>query len=225
MKIAPEGYPFALASGLLASAGLIPHALRLLEPGPAYYATLAVGFVFSVSTLFVLWFFRNPEPDVPTDTDIVVAPGQGKVIRIDEVDEDTFVGGAATKISIFLSVFDVHVQRAPVTGVVEQKIYRPGAYAVAWADKASEINEMGSIGIGTDNGRVLVRQIAGLIARRIITDPKEGEPVERSRRFGLIRFGSRVDLFLPRHWEVLCAVGDRVTVGSTPMARQKPEDA
>lgn len=120
-------------------------------------------------------------------------------------------------------MFDVHVQRAPVSGTVEQRIYRPGAYAVAWADKASEDNEQASLGIATENGRVLVRQIAGLVARRIITDPSEGDAVERGRRFGLIRFGSRVDLFIPAHWEVLCAVGDRVKVGATPLARQLPE--
>ncbi|MEM7415966.1 MAG: phosphatidylserine decarboxylase family protein [Gemmatimonadota bacterium] len=222
--IAPEGWPFVAASALLSAAAYAPVSLGLVEPGVAYNAAIGLGILFSVATIFVLWFFRNPEPNVPADADLVVAPGQGKVIRIDEVDEDTFVGGPATKISIFLSVFDVHVQRAPVSGVVEQKIYRPGAYAVAWADKASEINEMGSIGVATENGRVLVRQIAGLIARRILTDPEEGDRVERARRFGLIRFGSRVDLFLPRHWEVLCSVGDRVTVGSTPMARQQPED-
>ena len=108
-----------------------------------------------------------------------------------------------------------------MTGTVKQKVYRPGAYAVAWADKASEGNEMASLGIVTDYGKLLVRQIAGLVARRIITDPAEGDQVERGRRFGLIRFGSRVDLFLPTHWEILCSVGDRVTVGASVIARQK----
>ena len=132
--------------------------------------------------------------------------------------------GAATKISIFLSVFDVHVQRAPVSGTVGYKVYRPGAYAVAWADKASEDNEQSSLGISTDHGNVLVKQIAGLVARRIITDPNQGDMVERGARFGLIRFGSRVDLFLPSHWDILCAVGDRVAVGSSPMARMRAEE-
>lgn len=224
MSIAREGYPFALASGILA--GICWAAVSLgVAPAGSVVAILlwTAAVVTTAGALFVLWFFRNPEPAVPSDPAIVVAPGQGKVIRIERVDEDTFIGGPATKISIFLSVFDVHVQRNPVDGVVEQKVYRPGAYAVAWADKASEDNEMASLGIVAEHGRVLVRQIAGLVARRILTDPAEGDRVTRGRRFGLIRFGSRVDLFLPLHWEVVSKVGDRVVVGATPMARQHPE--
>jgi phosphatidylserine decarboxylase len=193
--------------------------------GAAALALQVAAWALSGLAVFVLWFFRNPEPTVPSDEDLVVAPGQGRVILIEEVDEATFMEGAATKISIFLSVFDVHVQRAPVSGTVEHKVYRPGAYAVAWADKASEDNEQASLGIAAQHGRVLVRQIAGLIARRIITDPAEGDSVTRGRRFGLIRFGSRVDLFLPPHWEVLCRVGDRLTVGSSVMARQRAKGA
>lgn len=226
MTIAREGYPFAAASGILAGIGWTLFALGVptVSPG-AEVVALGLNVVLTAMTLFVLWFFRNPEPKVPSDPALVVAPGQGKVILIEDVDEDTFIGGPATKISIFLSVFDVHVQRAPVSGAVEQKVYRPGAYAVAWADKASEDNEMASLGIAAEHGKVLVRQIAGLVARRILTDPNEGDSVERGRRFGLIRFGSRVDLFLPRHWEVLSEVGDRVAVGSTPMAKQRPGGA
>jgi phosphatidylserine decarboxylase len=142
------------------------------------------------------------------------------VIDVSDVDEPTFLGGAARRISIFLSVFDVHVQRAPVSGTVAYRSYRPGKYAVAWLEKASEDNEQSSLGIATPAGRVLVRQVAGLVARRIVTDPAEGERVERGARIGLIRFGSRVDLFLPAAWEVTCSVGDRARVGATVLARQ-----
>lgn len=221
MSIAREGLPFAAASALLA--GLVWAGVRT-GAGAGTGAGIALellGWVLSLTALFVLWFFRNPDPTVPADGDLVVAPGQGKVILVEPVEELSFLEGPATKISIFLSVFDVHVQRAPVTGRVEQKVYRPGKYAVAWADKASEDNEQASLGIVTEHGRVLVRQIAGLVARRIITDPAEGDTVERGHRFGLIRFGSRVDLFLPPHWEVRCAVGDRVRVGSSVLARQR----
>jgi len=173
----------------------------------------------TILALFVLWFFRNPEPALPADATAVVAPGQGRIIDIREVDEPTFMQGRARRITIFLSVFDVHVQRAPVSGVVEHRSYRPGAYAVAWAEKASQDNEQASLGITTPHGRVLVRQIAGLVARRIVTDPVEGDQVDRGARIGLIRFGSRVDLFLPLEWEVTTAVGDKVRVGSTPLAR------
>lgn len=175
--------------------------------------------VLSAALLFVLWFFRNPTPGVPADSRLVVAPGQGKVIDIRETDEPTFLQSAARRITIFLSVFDVHVQRAPVTGTVEHRSYKPGEYAVAWLEKASQDNEQAALGITTPYGRVLVRQIAGLVARRIVTDPAEGDAVERGDRIGLIRFGSRVDLFVPMDWELTCAVGDRVRVGSTPLAR------
>lgn len=238
MKIAREGIPFAAAGVFLAGicwAGVWLLASTPVDAGSAAAGSAGSGFgqvalyiaawTFSILAVFVLWFFRDPEPSTPTDDQVVVAPGQGKVISIEDVEETDFIAGASKKISIFLSVFDVHVQRSPVTGTVEYKVYRPGAYAVAWADKASEDNEQSSLGITAEHGRVLVKQIAGLVARRIITDPAEGDMVTRGRRFGLIRFGSRVDLFLPAHWELLCEVGDRVTVGSTPMARMRAEGA
>jgi phosphatidylserine decarboxylase len=215
VSFAREGYPFAAAGAALAAAGWAGVAMR---PGSVVVIVLAAA--LTVLALFVLWFFRDPVPDLPADRALVVAPGQGRVIAIERVDEESYVRGAAHKISIFLSVFDVHVQRAPVTGTVEQKRYKAGKYAVAWLDKASDDNEQASLGILTEHGPVLVRQIAGLVARRIITDPSEGDPVERGARIGLIRFGSRVDLFLPAAWEVLCKVGDRVRVGATVLARQ-----
>jgi len=223
VKVAREGYPFAIAGTVLAAACWAAVGIGVGPTEGLGLLTLQVtAWVLSLLAVFVLWFFRDPEPDIPAEADLVVSPGQGKVILIEEVDETSFMEGPARKISIFLSVFDVHVQRAPVSGLVEHQVYRPGAYAVAWADKASEDNEMSSLGIVTEHGRVLVRQIAGLIARRIITDPSEGDRVERGRRFGLIRFGSRVDLFLPMEWEIICSVGDRVRVGSSVIARQTP---
>jgi phosphatidylserine decarboxylase len=150
---------------------------------------------------------------------VVVAPGEGRVIEIKELHEPSFLRATARRITIFLSVFDVHVQRAPVSGVVEHKDYKRGKFAVAWLEKASEDNEQASLGIATPHGRVLVRQIAGLVARRIVTDPAEGDLVERGERIGIIRFGSRVDLFVPLEWEITCKVGDRARVGATGLAR------
>lgn len=213
MRFAPEGYPFIGGALVLAAVAWV-----LARQLGGAWAT-GTASVLTVLALFVVWFFRDPAPQLPAAAELVVAPGQGRVIDIVEVDEPSFIRGRTRRISIFLSVFDVHVQRAPVSGTVERREYRPGAYAVAWADKASEDNEQASLGITTPHGRVLVRQIAGLVARRIVTDPSEGDRVERGQRIGLIRFGSRVDLFLPLEWEVTCAVGDRVRVGSTPLAR------
>ncbi len=215
MKLAREGYPFAAAGGFLA--GALWLAVTLGDGGLALRIPAALATALAV---FVLWFFRDPSRPLPEAPELVVAPGEGRVIRIDRVDEPTFLRGPANRISIFLSVFDVHVQRAPVSGTVEHRAYTPGAYAVAWLDKASEDNEQASLGIATTHGRVLVRQIAGLVARRIVTDPAEGERVVRGQRIGLIRFGSRVDLFLPTEWEITCRVGDRALVGATVLARQ-----
>jgi phosphatidylserine decarboxylase len=213
LRLAREGYPFVTIALLLCAAAWV----LASRTGGIVLGSLAV--LFTLLALFVLYFFRNPEPRLPADGALVVAPGQGKVIDIREIEEPSFLGSTARRITIFLSVFDVHVQRAPVSGRVEHRSYKPGKYLVAWLEKASEDNEQASLGITTPHGKVLVRQIAGLVARRIITDPHEGDAVERGQRIGLIRFGSRVDLFVPLEWEVTCSVGDRVRVGATPLAR------
>jgi len=218
VRLAPEGYPFIAIGLLLAGAGWVAVGAEL---GGRWSQVGAL--LLTVLVLFTVWFFRDPSHPLPADEHLVVSPGEGRIIDVSEVDEATFMGGPARRITIFLSVFDVHVQRAPVSGTVEHRSYRPGTYAVAWLDKASEDNEQASLGIATPYGRVLVRQIAGLVARRIITDPEEGDRVARGDRIGLIRFGSRVELFLPLDWEITCAVGDRVRVGLTVLARQPAE--
>ena len=213
MRLAREGWPFLFGALLLAGASWAWAALA----GGAVAVALSVA--LSSLALFVLWFFRDPAREMPRGADVVVAPGEGRVIEILETDEPSFLKARARRITIFLSVFDVHVQRAPVSGRVEHRDYVPGKYLVAWKEKASEENERASVGITTPHGRVLVKQIAGLVARRIITDHAVGDRVERGQRIGLIRFGSRVDLFVPLDWEVTCEVGDKARVGVTPLAR------
>lgn len=213
MRIAREGWPFVLP--ILGVAVISWGAALVFDSG--WLTGLAV--VTTVLACFVLCFFRNPPARIPEDPQVVLSPGQGRVVEIGEVDEPTYMGGRATKISIFLSIFDVHMQRAPVSGSVGHRSYHPGGYAVAWKPKASEENEQASLGIETAAGPVLVRQIAGLVARRILTYPEEGDRVEIGDAIGLIRFGSRVDLFLPSGWQVTCVKGDRVRVGITPVAR------
>jgi len=213
VKLVPEGYPFVAGAVLLAAAAWLG-----VLPISGLLSFLVTG-LFSALLAFVLWFFRDPVRRAPADTAVVVAPGEGRVIEIKEVHEPSFLQSTARRITIFLSVFDVHVQRAPVSGTVEHRSYKPGKFAVAWLEKASEDNEQASLGIATPQGRVLVRQIAGLVARRIVTDPSEGDRVERGQRIGIIRFGSRVDLFVPLDWELTCKVGDRARVGATPLAR------
>ncbi len=220
MSFAREGIPF-IAAGLL----LAGSAWAGMAAGVGGLWMRALAGTLSVLTLFTVWFFRNPDPGTPTGPGLVVAPGHGKVISITEEHEPAYFGGAARRITIFLSVFDVHVQRAPVSGLVEHLEYRPGKYLAAWNEKASSDNEQSLLGIETPAGPVLVKQIAGLVARRIVTDPELSERVERGQRIGLIRFGSRVDLFIPLDWEVTCSVGDRVRVGSTVLARHPVEES
>ena len=214
MSFAREGYPFIAIGVLLAGLGWVGVAAGISGPWLRGIAGL-----LSVISILTIWFFRDPAPIIPADAGAVVAPGQGRVMSISEVDELTFMGGTARRITIFLSIFDVHVQRAPVSGSVEHRAYKPGKYLAAWNEKASQDNEQSSIGISTPQGKVLVRQIAGLIARRIVSYPSEGDDVVRGDRIGLIRFGSRVDLFIPLEWEVVSSVGDRVRVGSSVLAR------
>ena len=213
MKLVPEGYPFV-------GTGLLLGAIAWMWVGQAGgVLAMTVAVLVTALALFTLWFFRDPARRAPPDAGVVVAPGEGRVVEIKEMHEPSFLQATARRISIFLSVFDVHVQRAPVSGTVEHRVYRPGKFAVAWLEKASEDNEQASLGFTTPHGRVLVRQIAGLVARRIVTDPAVGDRVERGERIGIIRFGSRVDLFVPLDWELTCAVGDRARVGATPLAR------
>ena len=219
VRFAREGYPFML--GTVFFAALAWAAVPVSGPW-----TIVAASLLTLLAAFVFYFFRDPERELPPGEGAVISPGDGKIIDIREVEEPSFIKGACRRITIFLSVFNVHVQRAPVSGEVVHREYRPGEYAVAWHPKASEKNERSSLGLMVHGNRVLVRQIAGLIARRIVTYPEQGEHVERGERIGIIRFGSRVDLFIPLDWSLRCAVGDKVAGGSTVLARiDNPEEA
>lgn len=213
MRLAPEGIPF-LAAGLVLA--LAAWAVAAVLGGPW---SVAVAALLTVLALFVGWFFRDPRRPLPADPTLVLAPADGRIVDIAEVDESSYLTGRCRRVSIFLSIFNVHVQRSPVTGRVEHRDRKPGGYAIAWKPKASEENEQASVGIRAGAGRVLVRQIAGLVARRIVTDPVPGDTVERGERIGLIRFGSRVDTFFPLEWEVTCRKGQIARTGVTPLAR------
>lgn len=213
MRFAREGLPFIFGTALLAALAWWYALARGQPTGP-----LVLAIVLTLATAFVSWFFRDPHRTIPQADRLVVSPGDGKILEILEIDEPDVFDGPARRITIFLSVFNVHVQRSPVAGDVIHRDYHAGGYAVAWHPKASDENERASLGIETPEGRVKVTQIAGLIARRIVTYPKEGDQLARGQHIGLIRFGSRVDLFIPRSWEVRCAPGDVVTGGETVMA-------
>jgi phosphatidylserine decarboxylase len=185
------------------------------------------AFVLLLLALWVAYFFRDPERVGERGPSLVVAPADGKLIMITEVDEPSFVAGRAIRLSIFMNVFNVHVNRYPVDGVVRYIHYNKGKFFNAAAEKSSLENEQMSVGLETtppDSGRaarvgdvhrVLVRQIAGLIARRIVTYSKLGERVRQGDRMGIIRFGSRVDLFLPVGSRIRAKLGDLTTAGTT----------
>lgn len=201
MPIAREGWPFILPPLLLG-------ALLLLAGLPWLGGLLALLGVFSG------FFFRDPERSVPLEGDLVVSPADGKVVGVSTVAE----AGAPTQISIFLSIFDVHVNRAPIAGRIAALEYNPGEFLPAFDDKASSRNEQNTITLESDGTRVVFKQIAGLIARRIVFRKALGENVGRGERVGLIRFGSRVDVLLPPGFEVRVRRGDRVRGGSSVLA-------
>jgi phosphatidylserine decarboxylase len=232
MSLAPEGRPFIGAGLALAVLFLLlglvlggAENVSQASSGSALFwgrVCLWAAGVLGVLTAFVVFFFRSPHRTPPEDPRAVVAPGDGLVVQIAEIAHAEFLEGPAIRVSIFLSLFDVHVQRSPLAGTVRHRSYRKGGFAAAWNARASEENEQATLGIASGPHRVLVRQIAGLVARRVVTDPEEGEGVERGERIGLIRFGSRVDLFVPSHWDVTCARGDRARGGESVMALMPP---
>lgn len=206
MRIAREGWPF------IAAAWFITGVVAWLWWPPAV--------VLAIVAVWVVAFFRDPIRPGPRGERYVLAAGEGHVVHVIETEEPMYVKERAIRISIFLSVFDVHVNRYPVDGLVELVQYNKGKFLHAGSEKASLDNEQSSIGIRGPHGRVLVRQIAGLIARRIVTDSKAGERVTQGARLGLIRFGSRTDVFLPLSARPALMVkpGDRVRVGGTVLA-------
>jgi phosphatidylserine decarboxylase len=174
-----------------------------------------LAFGLTVVALWVAYFFRDPERVGERGERLVIAPADGKVVMISEVDEPTFMKARAIRVSIFMNVFNVHVNRYPVTGVVRFVERKAGRFLNAASEESSLQNEQTSIGLETGSNHILVRQIAGLIARRIITDAREGDHVRQGERMGLIRFGSRVDVFLPLSAKVNLKVGTTTFAGVT----------
>jgi len=201
--VASAGYPFILAAAFITA---IMALLGLTTP-------TVIGLVV---TFCICGFFRDPDRVIPDGPGLVVSPADGKVIAAGLVDNSPYCSGQSLKISIFMSVFNVHVNRVPYSGQVEKINYHPGKFFSANLDKASEQNEHNAVSIGMENGKPLcVVQIAGLIARRIICYIKPGDQLLRGQRFGLICFGSRLDLYLPTDIQLKLAVGDKVKAGTS----------
>lgn len=212
MNFAREGYPFIGIATLLAVGAF---ALALARRS---WSLWLLAIVITLLALWVAYFFRDPERSGERGPNIVVAPADGKLIMITDVDEPAFIGGRATRLSIFMNVFNVHVNRYPVDGTVGYLHYNKGKFLNAAAEKSSLENEQSSVGVQNGSSRVLVRQIAGLIARRIVTYSKLGQNVKQGDRMGLIRFGSRVDVFIPTDSKLRVKLGALTTAGSTVLA-------
>jgi phosphatidylserine decarboxylase len=212
MRTAPEGKWFIVGAWAIAAALLM---LAILRGDVRWWLAAAIWIVVST---WVIAFFRDPERQWTRGDKVIVAPADGKVVSVMEVDEPAFLKGRAMRVSIFMNVFDCHVNRYPADGTVQYRHYNPGTFGHAGAEKASLSNEQSSVGLDTTNGRMLIRQIAGLIARRIVTDHQVGTTVRQGERMGMIRFGSRVDLFLPPRTRVLVHPGDTTRVGVTVVA-------
>jgi phosphatidylserine decarboxylase len=204
--IAAPGYRFLAASALL----------------------ILLGWLLSWAWLWLLgllglaffgYFFRDPERQIPSDPATVVSPADGKVVFVDEVQEDRYLPGPCRRLAIFMDVFDVHVNRSPLAGAVTEAQHRDGCFKAAWREDACTLNEQLALVLEEGGRRVLVVQIAGLLARRIISYVRPGQHLEKGERLGLICFGSRVDLYLPLEAEILVRVGDRVRAGSSIVAR------
>jgi len=212
VKVAREGIVFIVIAWLLALGALW---MGVARHSPGWYI-VAVPLV--VIALWVVYFFRDPERTGARGEHLVVSPADGLVVRVAEVEEPTFISGMATRISIFMNVFNVHVNRYPVNGVVRYLQYNKGLFLHAAHEKASLDNEQMSVGIESGSRRILVRQIAGLIARRIVNYAKAGDAAEQGARMGIIRFGSRVDVFIPTDSAVRIKVGERTVAGTTVLA-------
>lgn len=212
MSVAREGIPFIVIAAALAAGGFGMALMRRSWP------LWLLAFVLTVIALWVAYFFRDPERTGERGDALVISPADGRVVMITDVDEPSFVHGKATRISIFMNIFNVHVNRYPVTGTVQYVHYNPGKFINAAADKASLDNEQMSVGLETGGRKILVRQIAGAIARRIVTYSKVGDAAQQGARFGLIRFGSRVDVFVPTNSKVRVKIGEKPVAGTTVLA-------
>ena len=188
----------------------------LIESG---FIRLAILVIISTAVIFVINFFRDPNRIVPKDEGLVISPADGKVVLIKEFFESEYIRQEAIQVSIFMSPLNVHVNRFPISGVVTYFRYIPGKYLVAFNEKSSELNERTHIGIENNSYKVIFKQIAGTIARRIVADITVGQKAAAGERFGMIKFGSRVDVIMPKKSEVKVNLGERVRAGESVIAR------
>jgi phosphatidylserine decarboxylase len=201
IKLAPEGYPFIGGFAALTAVTSVFTAWGAIIP--------------LLLTLFMLYFFRDPDRVIPTDKDIFVAPADGKVILVRDVAESRYLNADAKQVSIFMSPANVHVNRAPCDGRVKTVVHNRGSYFAAYRDEASVRNENIEMVMETEYGDILVRQVAGFLARRAVCRKREGDILKRGDRYGVIKFSSRLDIYLPKDSKVRVKIGDIAKAGET----------
>ena len=203
LPVAVPGVKFIAAAGVITGI--------FFYTGPLWAAIVCL-----LMTGFICWFFRDPERNFSGPENALISPADGRIIRIDEVEEGEYVDSAMRKVSIFMNVFNVHVNRVPFTGTIQEVRYTPGKFVNASFDKASEHNERNALAIKTDNGaEYKVVQVAGLIARRIVCKTGKGAAVQKGARYGMICFGSRLDLYLPLDTKIAVSIGQKVKAGTS----------
>ena len=217
-------FPLRLARGVekeLIIAGIpviLALAASIVWPGPCTF--FPAGLLIALFAL-LLYFFRDPKRIPPMGEGLILAPADGRVMEVQQVHEPRFLQGEGLKISIFMSLFDVHINRAPVEGRVALVEHVPGQFLQAFRPEASEANEHNLVGLKSRYGRVLVKQVAGILARRVVCWVRPGQKLRAGDRLGIIKFGSRVDLYLPPEAEPVVQVGDQAHAGVTVIARWK----
>lgn len=212
---AREGYPtMALATIVLAG---VVYASLIFLPVLIGYPIIAV---FLVLWGIVIYFFRDPERETPEGENLIISPADGKVVLVKEIDEDVYLKTKATQVSIFLSPLNVHVNRNPISGKLEYLKYHPGKYLMAWDENASIENERADFGVLHSSGtKLFFKQITGFLARRIVYHIKEGEELVAGERFGMMKFGSRMDVIVPANVDIHVKVGDRTWAGQSVLGK------
>lgn len=191
-----------------------------------HWAVYGIYTLSIILTVFILFFFRDPDRETPEDDTLIISPADGKVVMVKEVEEDIYMKSKATQISIFLSPLNVHVNRVPASGTIEYVKYHPGVYLMAWDERASSMNERADFGLKLHNGvKIFFRQITGFLARRIVYSIDEKDEVKAGNRFGMMKFGSRMDVLLPAEIEVSVKEGDRTIAGESILGRIKKSES
>lgn len=209
----------AFSESIPYSGGLMLATILSLLAARHYPIVSPIAFMLSVFTFFTIYFFRDPIRRIPAEPQAVVSPADGTIVAIEEFDSSPHYNGPCKRISIFLSVFNVHINRSPYEGTVDSIAYIPGQFLDARGANTSELNEANTVRMTTARGPMTVRQISGLIARRIICKVKVGETLAKGEKFGMIKFGSRTELYLPVDAQICVTLKDKVQGGTTVVAR------